>query len=102
MVNRAAAILRYLDPVVDWINDADPINDDPATAIADTNDERTIYLISDEEADNLEDFEKWLKLNYQGLFEAEIEGWYADEFLWPATGEPLCHISDNDKSTEQK
>ena len=84
MVNRAAVLLRYLDPAVAWVNDADPYNGDPGITLANTNEERTVYLISDEDADNPKTFEKWLKMNYQALFESELEGWYVDESLWPA------------------
>jgi len=83
MVNRAAVLLRYREPAVAWINEADPCDDNPGITLPDTNAERTIYLISDEDADDPETFEKWLKANCLTLFETELEGWYVDASLWP-------------------
>jgi len=83
MVNRAAVLLRYRKPAVAWINEADPYHDDPGITLSDTNEERTVYLISNEDADDAKTFEGWLKSNYLALFETELEGWYVDESLWP-------------------
>jgi len=83
MINRAAVILRYKEPAIKWINEADPYNDNPGITIESVNEERTVYLISDKDADTPEDVEKWIKLNYDVLFESELEGWYTDEELWP-------------------
>lgn len=80
MVNRAAIMLRYKQPFIDWINTSDPYNDDPGITLEDTNEERTVYLISESDAD---DYQKWIGKNYKELFESEIESWYADEDLWP-------------------
>lgn len=83
MINRAAIILRYKKPAVAWINKADPDNDNPRATIESANEDRTVYLISDEDADTPEDVEEWIKLNYEILFESELDGWYTDEALWP-------------------
>ena len=80
MVNRAAIILRYREPFVRWINESDPYNDSPNISMEDANREKTIYLISDDAGD---DYERWIDLNYEVLFEDELEGWYTDESLWP-------------------
>lgn len=80
MVNRAAVILKYKQPFIQWINDADPYNDNPGITFDRANNERTVYLISDEDADA---FDEWLSLNYMILFENELEDWYTDESLWP-------------------
>ena len=47
------------------------------------NDDRTVYLISDEDGDSTDAVERWIKRNYKVLFEVELEGWYTDEALWP-------------------
>ena len=47
MVNRNALILRYRDPAVRWINQADPSPDGNEITAADVNEERTGYLIDD-------------------------------------------------------
>ena len=83
MINRAAVILRYKEPAVAWINEADPINDNAGISIESANEERTVYLIRDTDADTPADVEEWIRLNYEVLFESELEGWYTDEKLWP-------------------
>ncbi len=83
MLNRAAVILKYKELAVQWINDADPYHDDPKISLDDVNCERTVYLISDHDADDDKALERWIKANYATLFEAELDGWYTDETLWP-------------------
>ena len=83
MLNRAALILRYKAPAVQWINDADPSDDDPGTTIESANEERTVYLIPDKDAETDETLKRWVTRNYKDLFEAELEGWYTDPALWP-------------------
>ena len=83
MINRAAVILKYKTPAVKWVNDADPINDNPGITTESINEERTVYLITDEDADTLDIFNQWIKKNFKALFENELEGWYTDERLWP-------------------
>ena len=83
MINRAALILKYKEPAVRWINEADPYHDDPGITLASLNDERTVYLISDDDAESLESIERWIKRNVKALFESELEGWYTDPSLWP-------------------
>jgi hypothetical protein len=80
MINRAAVILKYKDPFVKWLNATDPYDENPGISLAEANDDGTVYLIRDEDGENLED---WLALNYKTLFENELEDWYTDESLWP-------------------
>ena len=84
MINRAALILRYKEPAVRWINEADPIPDRVLISLTDVNRERTVYLVSDEDAATDEDIRRWVKENFHVLWEAELEGWYTDESLWPS------------------
>ncbi|MGM0509206.1 MAG: hypothetical protein ACQERZ_08635, partial [Fusobacteriota bacterium] len=44
------------------------------------NDDRTLYLIEEEYA---EDLKMFVKKNYKMLFENEFWNWYTDEKLWP-------------------
>jgi hypothetical protein len=83
VINRAAIILKYKEPAVRWINEADPCQDNPGITAENVNSDRTVYLIRDEDADTPDALEKWLKKNYKALFEAELEGWYNDPDLWP-------------------
>jgi hypothetical protein len=83
VVNRGALLLRYLEPAVRWINDADPHPSGSDVTLADVNEERTVYLIHDTAGDDPATLESWLRRNYAALFEAELEGWYTDPSLWP-------------------
>ena len=80
MVNRSAVILKCKPPMVEWINDTDPREDSPAVNLEDANREKTVYLISEHDAENLD---RWLKMNFKSLFESELEDWYLDESMWP-------------------
>ncbi len=75
MINRAAVILRYKEPAVVWINEADPCDRDGAITLTAANEERTVYLIDDEAADTGATLERWIQQNYRQLFESELEGW---------------------------
>ncbi len=83
MINRAAILLRYKEPAVKWVNEADPYDDDPGITIDSANDDRTVYLLKDKDADTPGSLGKWIKRNYKTLFESELEGWYTDESIWP-------------------
>jgi hypothetical protein len=68
---------------VNWINEADPHPDSDSLTLAEVNEERTVYLISDEDAESKSRVERWIRKNYERLFEEELEGWYTDPDLWP-------------------
>jgi len=80
MINRAAVILKYKAPFIQWVNDADPYKDNPGITLESENKDCTVYLILEEDAEKLEE---WISLNFEQLFESEIEDWYTDESLWP-------------------
>jgi len=69
--------------MLQWINESDPYDDDTQISMAEVNRERTVYLISDRDADDDKTLARWIKANFAELFEAELEGWYTDESLWP-------------------
>jgi hypothetical protein len=79
MLNRAALVVRFKPPFVDWVNAADP-NPTRAITLAEVNDENTVYLV---EVEDLEQFEAWLTLNGLTLFEEVLYEWYTDPDLWP-------------------
>ena len=79
MINRAVLIVRYKQPFVDWINEADP-NPTHTITLDDANEDTTAYLVDVEDQD---EFEKWLKRNAVVLFEEELNNWYTDPILWP-------------------
>ena len=84
MINRAAVILKYKLPAVHWINEVDPYEESSEISLEDANHDRSVYLISDHDAENDVALQKWILLNYETLFEVELEGWYTDETLWPS------------------
>lgn len=83
MINRAAIILKYKEPAILWINEVDPYDDVPSISLDEANEDRPVYLISDEDADTPETVERWINLNHKTIFENELEGWYTDPSLWP-------------------
>ncbi len=82
VINRAAIILRYREPAVRWINEADPDDDDPGLTQEGVNQERTVYLIRSDDSETSAAVEEWMDRHYRQLFEAELEGWYTDPTLW--------------------
>jgi len=87
LINRAALLLRYKEPAVRWIREADPY----PSGIPET-------------------FERWLKRHYDHFFEMELEGWYTDPALWPPDRsyemfrewfEPECHTVIVDTCSEE-
>jgi hypothetical protein len=80
MINRAAILLKAKQPFLDWINQADPEDDNPQLSLEELNEDRTVYLIDDLDAENPEE---WIRLNHGQLFASELEDWYTDESFWP-------------------
>lgn len=80
MLNRAALILRYKQPFVDWINAVDPSPSAEVLTLADVEEERTVYLV---EVEDQEGLARWLRRHHKELFEEELNGWYTDPDLWP-------------------
>jgi hypothetical protein len=83
MINRAALLLRYKTPAVQWINEAFPGEDNPGITAASVNRERVVYLISDKDGESDESVRVWVRKNFKVLLEAELERWYTDADLWP-------------------
>ena len=80
MVNRAALLLRYKEPFVQWLNESCPDANEPDISMEEANQDKIVYLLDEEEVDNLEE---WISLNHQALFESELDGWNTDESRWP-------------------
>jgi len=75
IINRNAIVIKPKKPFLDWINKLDPLN--PITDL----DEGTIYLIK--EKDSNEEIEKWLKRNFEKIFQNELNDWHTYENDWP-------------------
>jgi hypothetical protein len=84
VVNRGALILRYKEPAVRWINEADPNPSGSPITLERANEERTVYLISDRAGEDNRTFERWLRRHHGRLFEMEPNDWYTDPTLWPS------------------
>lgn len=80
MINRAAVLVRLKKPFINWINTVDPYDTRSSVTLEEANEDRTVYLIDDAEAEHVEE---WIDLNFMQLFECELEDWYQDETLWP-------------------
>ena len=78
MLNRAALILRYKQPFVDWINAVDSVPTSDDLTLAEVNQERTVFLLEVEG-----DLAAWLARHHEVLFEQELNGWYTDPALRP-------------------
>jgi len=80
MLNRAALILRYKQPFVDWINAGDTSATSNPVTLVEINTEHTVYLIDVEDEGELAG---WLARHHAELFEAELSGWYTNPLSWP-------------------
>ena len=83
MLNRSAITLRYREPAIRWINEADPSGEGPEITPEIVAEDRTVYLIPDEETTGDDAGKTWLERNFDYLFEVELESWYTAESLWP-------------------
>ncbi|MDC7241806.1 MAG: hypothetical protein PQJ50_15745 [Spirochaetales bacterium] len=79
MLNRAAILIKYKQPALDWLNNAEPEAEGIIT-LESVNSDRTVYLVREEAYD---DTELFLKENYRYFFENELFSWYTAEELWP-------------------
>jgi hypothetical protein len=80
MLNRDLLIIRYKQPFVDWVNEADPYEDGHHIALEAANDDSPAYLIHEFAS---EEFESWLESCWVPLFENFRGEWYTDPALWP-------------------
>jgi hypothetical protein len=74
-INRNAIVVKSKQPLFDWINSVYP--DHPVEAI----NEGTVYLIKEKDS-NLA-IEKWLKKNFDNIFQNELNSWHTSEEDWP-------------------
>lgn len=74
-INRNAIVIKALKPFFDWVNSIYPQN-----PIAKT-EENNIYLIR--EKDSNEEIERWLKRNFDEIFQNELNDWHTDDKDWP-------------------
>jgi hypothetical protein len=86
-INRSALIIQVKKPFLDWLvytsKEYDSSEDelDPALLSTEGFDSKYVYLIP--VCDDIDRYEKYLKKNYQKIFEHELSGWYTDPQMWP-------------------
>jgi len=74
-INRNAIVVKPQKPFYDWIKFLDPGH----TFLRKS--EGNIYLIH--EMDSIGQIEKWLKGNFERIFQNELNDWHTDENDWP-------------------
>jgi hypothetical protein len=80
MLNRELLIVKYKQPFVDWVNEADPRLDGHVMTLDDANEDSPAYLIHEYASEDLED---WLEECHLPLFENILGEWYTVPALWP-------------------
>lgn len=83
MINSAAVILKYKQPAVVWINSIEPDDQDFLATVELVNQDRNVYLISEEDAGDEDALDDWIVRNYMNLFEVELQDWCTDSEIWP-------------------
>ncbi len=86
-LNRAAVVLRYKQPYVDWVQIAgtDPLGE---CSLAEANNDRETFLIPSfnspvDPVDGTEDAIKWVEKRWKMFFEHILKAWIQDESAWP-------------------
>lgn len=74
-INRNAIVVKPQKPFLDWINNLYP-EYNVSNAF-----ESNIYLVLEMESN--EDIEKWLKRNFDKIFQNELNDWHTNEDNWP-------------------
>ncbi len=80
-VNRDALILYPKQALYDWANRIFGENEDYEPVDFTRHESGTVFLI--EELYSPEQFEEWIKDNYEFFFMNMVEQWTPDETLWP-------------------
>ena len=78
-VNRSALILAPKQPFLDWLRSVDPTSSD--LRLNDLRQEPTVYLIG--ECQSVNEFTDRVREAAPVLFEAELDGWWRDQAVWP-------------------
>lgn len=74
-INRNAIVVKAKKPMIDWLNQIYP--DHPVSE----NMEGNIYLLR--QMDGNEEIKKWLKQNFDPIFQHELNDWNTNEDNWP-------------------
>jgi len=74
-INRNAIVVKQKQPFLDWINNIYP------ESPLEKPEEGNIYLVR--EKDFIEEVERWLKRNFDEIFQNELNDWHTDQNDWP-------------------
>ena len=80
-INRVAVIVWPAEPFIEWASTTDDGAPGAAKGLREEA-EPTIYLADVDERDA--DGSMAIARNWSVIFEAELNGWYRDESVWPA------------------
>ncbi|MDP4205099.1 MAG: hypothetical protein Q8859_03795 [Bacteroidota bacterium] len=81
-INRNALILEPKKPLYEWVNyiyQGEPV-ECPEKPFS--HDHATVYLIPEQQ--NQEEYEQWMKKNFQTFFRNELFDWCTDKTEWPS------------------
>jgi hypothetical protein len=76
-VNRNCLIVTPIQGYIDWARSMPDAT--PDLRVVDPEEPGHAYLIPEQDSGP----DKWLKRNYQAIFEEELEAWCLDADLWP-------------------
>jgi hypothetical protein len=76
IINRNAFVVKPKKPYIDWAN---AVFDEKPTDFSKV--ENNIYLIR--EMDSNEEVAKWIKRNFDQIFQNELNDWCTDKKRWP-------------------
>lgn len=77
-INRSAFVVEAAETYLAWARQCPDCDDD--AVVNSIREEGTIYLIPEQEGEP----ERWLKRNYEAIFEHELWAWCTDPEYWPA------------------
>lgn len=80
LINRDSVIIKGKQPLADWINMNDP---DHPVSLSDVREECTVILLP--ECRDRDEAVTIIESNFETIFFGELEGWFVDESLWPAS-----------------
>lgn len=81
-VDRQALYLAPKKPLTDWVNYVFPDEEKISPEAPLANDWGTVYLVPIFNSE--EEYEAWMKENFQAFFETELFDWCEDETQWPS------------------
>jgi hypothetical protein len=88
LVYRCAIAVKPKQPFLDWLKKIDSSHN---PTLPELQHDSHLYLVPDyEEVDDIEKaIEKYIKLNYSGIFLNELSAWYLDPKMYPKMGYPM-------------